>query len=81
VTSYHGRYTKDKVQTMKLTGIMISLPNIHRPQHPARYTLPGTWCLLFSESLYPSVLDNLHSRVLLGSILVSVQSSGLGVCN
>ena len=52
-----------KVQTMKSTDVM-TLAIIPCLLHAARDTPPGAWRLLFSESLYPSAVDNLYIRVL-----------------
>jgi hypothetical protein len=65
VRSCRGGCAKDKIQTMKSTEVMIRPPTI-----PARHTPPGA-----CHSLHPSVLDNLHSRALLGSVLRSVLRS------
>ena len=62
---------------MKSTDVMIAATHHTPPATPP----PGAWRLLLSESLYLSVLDNLHSKALLGSVLGSVQPSRLGVCN
>ena len=64
---------------MTLADVVISAI-IPRPPHTARHTPPCAWRLLLSESLHPSAIDSLHLRLLLGSVLGSVQSSRLGVC-